>query len=88
MRSLIGVNATGSVSVKVLPAPGVLVTRELTAEQVRKIARNRQTQTRTAVFAVRAAVGLAKRFEDDALLAFGDTDAGVAHGERNPVRLI
>ena len=62
--------AAGSVrgrhSVKVLPSPGVLSTRQLAAEQAGDLAADRQAQAGAAVLAAGAALGLLERLEDDA----------------------
>src|SRR5262249_43153000 len=54
---------------------------DLAAQQVRKLAADRETQTGTAVLAGRAGVGLLERFEDDLLLLRRDADAGIADRE-------
>ena len=53
------------------------------AQQRRQFARNGQTQTRAAVFAAGAGVGLLKRLEDQLLFFRRDADAGVADFKRN-----
>ena len=63
-----GCSTRGKVSVKVLPSPGALCTRDVAAEQARQVARDRQPEAGAAVLAVRAAVGLAERLEDHVLL--------------------
>ena len=67
----------------VLPWPGALLHRDVAAEQAREVARDRQAEPGAAVLAVRAAVGLAERFEDHLLLLGRNADAGVAHRERD-----
>ena len=59
---------TGSVSVNTLPCAGRALTRDVAAEQAREVARDRQAEAGAAVLAVRAAVGLPERLEDDVLL--------------------
>ena len=53
--------------------------RQLAAQQVRQVARNRQPQPGAAVLAVRAAIGLAERVKNQVLLVQRNADAGVAH---------
>ena len=57
--------ASGSVSVKMLPCAGRALHRDVAAEQTREVARDRQAEAGAAVLAMRAAVGLAERLEDD-----------------------
>src|SRR5205823_11661011 len=54
---------------------------DFAAEQTRELAADRETKSRTAVFAARAAVGLLERLEDDLLLVGRDADAGIHHRE-------
>ena len=52
------------------------------AEQAGEFAADRKTETRAAVFAARACVGLLERLEDDPLLFGGNSDTGVGNRER------
>src|SRR5690606_29233373 len=54
---------------------------DLSAQQSRQLARDGEAEARSAVLAVDGTVGLAERFEDDGLLFFRNTDAGIAHAE-------
>ncbi len=71
----------GRISVKALPWPGTLSTRDVAAEHAREVARDGKAKTGAAVATMRAAVGLPEGFEDELLLMRGNADAGVAHGE-------
>jgi len=55
----------------------ILVKDEATAEQIRQLATDGQSQAGAAVFAAGAGVGLLERLEDDLLLLRRDADAGV-----------
>src|SRR5262249_42788530 len=51
------------------------------AQQVRKLAADRESQAGTAIFAAGAGIGLLERLEDDLLLFGGGVDAGVGDPE-------
>ena len=61
---------------------------DLAAEQVRKLAADREAEARAAVFAAGAGVGLLERLEDDLLLLRRDADAGVRDLERHHRRRV
>src|SRR5437867_679673 len=60
----------------------------LAAEQARDLPTNGQPETGAAVLAVRRAVGLLERFEDQLLRVLRNADAGVRDFERNNICLI
>ena len=62
---------------------GTALDGDIAAEQARQVAGDRQAEAGAAELAVRAAIRLAERFEDDGLLVRGNADAGVAHGKRH-----
>ncbi len=64
-----------------LPLPGDAGQADLTAEQLRQLAADREAEAGAAVLARRAGVGLLERLEDDALLLRRDADAGIADRE-------
>ena len=65
----------------VLPCPGMLDKSNFAAEQHGQFAADRQSETRTAIFARGAGVGLLKCFEDESLL-FGRTPMPVSSTEK------
>ena len=56
---------------------------DLAAKQIRQLAADRQPQTRAAVLAARAGIGLLERLEHDPLLLGRNADAGIRHLERD-----
>ena len=62
---------------------GAALHADLTAEQMRKLGTDRQTQPRAAETPARGAVGLAERFENDLLLVRRNADARIDDRERH-----
>src|SRR6185436_17503625 len=56
---------------------------DLTTKQTCQLSTDRQSQTRAAVLAARARVGLLERLEHDALLLRRNADAGIGYLERD-----
>src|SRR5205814_7733009 len=63
------------------PLAGRAAELNLSAQQARQLAADRQPQSRTAVFAAGACVRLLKRLEDHSLLVEWNADAGVRNLE-------
>ena len=82
----VGGSPAGRKTVKVLPSPGVLATRDLAAEQADELAADREPEAGAAVEAGGGAVALRERLEDPLLLLVLDADAGVADRERDDRR--
>ena len=72
---------SGRYRVNVLPLPGMAAQLDLAAEQVGKLAADRQAEAGAAVLAAGAGIGLLEGLEDDPLLLGRDADAGVRHLE-------
>ncbi len=69
-----------------LPDAGRAAQLDFAAEQVGEFAADREAETRTAVFAARAGIGLLEGLEDDLLLLGRNSDAGVRDLESNDGR--
>ena len=76
-----GMRPAGRYTVKVLPLPGSLSSRDLAAEQAGELAADRQAQAGAAVLAAGRAVALRERLEDRLLLVGRDADAGVGDAQ-------
>ncbi len=69
-------------------SPGRAVEADLSAEQGRQLAADREPETRAAVAPACAGVRLMERFEDDLLLIGGNADAGVLNFEGDDSRRV
>src|SRR6185295_788662 len=78
----LGYKPQGQVERERAALPWVADEHQLATQHSRNLAADRKTETCTAVFSARRAIGLLKRLENDALFFFGNADPGVLYRKR------